>query len=244
MISKHSKWFTIGFRDSDFNGNLKMNALVDYMQETSNEHASLIGLDFSEGDYEVYWIVSRAKMHLETYPKYKERIRVETYPDGIDKLFAVRRFNIYNEQDDLLGYIIGDYILMDGKTHRPIRLRNMKGILAELEYPYEGETLPKLGKPVSIQKEDMRKVRSGEIDVNAHMNNAHYIRWTTDMIDCEEYKTKQIQSIQTNYVTSLTEGVTAKIVRGLDEEGNTLIQGTSLDESIVYWTSKIVFMNS
>lgn len=241
MTPKHSKKFSIGFRDVDFKYQLTMNALVEFMQETSNEHANLLGFDFSEGDYAMYWIVSRAKMYIQKYPKYRETIRVETYPDGVDKLFAVRRFNIYNAQEELLGYIIGYYILMDGKTNRPIRIRNMQGNLATLEWSYEGETLPKLTRPSRIEKEEQRKVYSGEIDLNQHMNNAHYIKWATDMIGCKEYETKQIESIQTNYLTSLTEGITAKVIRGLDEEGNTMIQGTSLDESIVYWTSQIVF---
>ena len=52
---------------------------------------------------------------------------------------------------------------------------------------------------------------------------------------------KIIESIQTNYTTSLVEGDIAKVVRGLDEEGNTIIQGVSPDGAITYWTSKIVF---
>ena len=69
----------------------------------------------------------------------------------------------------------------------------------------------------------------------------HYVRWATDMLDCSEYDEKIIESIQTNYTTSLVEGDIAKVVRGLDEEGNTIIQGVSPDGAITYWTSKIVF---
>lgn len=242
---KHSKYFTIGFRDVDQFYNLRMNALVDFMQETSNEHAGLLGLDFSDPECEgaYYWIVSRAKMHLDVLPQWKERIRLETYPDGVDKLFAVRRFDIYNESDEQIGHIIGYYILLDAKTQRPIRMRNLQGNLQRLEWAYEGEELPKLKRPEVIEHEDRRKVRSGEIDINQHMNNAHYIRWSTDTLSSDVFREKGIQSIQTNYITSLLEDDEVKIVRGLDEDGNTLIQGTSLDESIVYWTSKIVFMN-
>lgn len=242
MIPKYSKTFKVNFRDVDFNYDLTMNALVDLMQEVSGEHALELGVDFTtDEDQQAYWIVSRAKMHLDRYPKWQEHIRIETYPIGVDKLFCMRRFDIFDAQDEQIGYIIGYYILMDFHTHRPLRIQKMEGVLQTLNWPYEGEELPKLKGPEEILKEDRRIVRSGEIDINKHMNNAHYIRWSTDMIDCEERTKRQIESIQTNYTTSLVEGDEVKVVRGLDGDGNTLIQGTSLDGKIVYWTSKIVF---
>lgn len=242
MIPKYSKTFKINFRDVDFKYDLTMNALVDFMQEVSGEHALELGIDFTtDEDQKAYWIVSRSKMHLERYPKWQEQIRIETYPVGIDKLFCMRRFDIFDEQNESIGYMIGYYILMDFRTHRPLRVQKMEGVLQSLNWPYEGEELPKLKRPETILQEEQRRVRSGEIDINQHMNNAHYIRWSTDMITCKEREQHTIQSIQTNYTTSLVEGDEVKIVRGLDEEGNTLIQGTSLDDKITYWTSKIVF---
>lgn len=244
MISKYSKTFKVNFRDVDFNYNLTMNALVDYMQEISGEHALELGIDFTlDEEQQMYWIVSRAKMHLERYPKWQEHIRIETYPVGVDKLFCVRRFDIFDEEDRQLGYIIGDYILMDYHTHRPLRVQKLEGPMERLNWPYEGEDLPKLKAPKEVIKEDIRKVRSGEIDINGHMNNAHYVRWATDMLDCEERTKNPISSIQTNYVTSLVEGDQVRVIRGLDEDGSTLIQGTSLDGTIVYWTSKLVLMD-
>lgn len=242
MVSKYSKNFKINFRDTDFNYNLCMTSLVDFMQEVSGEHALELGIDFTtDEEQKAYWIVSRAKMHLDEYPKWQDHIRIETYPVGLEGLFAVRRFDIFDAEDKQIGYMIGYYILMDFKTHRPLRIKHMPEVASLLNWVYEGETLPKLKAPQDIIKEDKRKVRSGEIDINQHMNNAHYVRWATDMIDCKEYNERRIESIQTNYTTSLVEGDQAKVIRGLDEEGNTLIQGTSLDGSIIYWTSKIVF---
>lgn len=238
---KHSKYFTIEFRDVDQNGFLKMNTLVDYMQETSNEHAALLGIDFLE-PYEgkqYYWIVSRAKMELETYPKWKETIRIETYPVGVEKLFAVRRFNLFNEKDEQLGYIIGYYILMDAENFRPARFKMFADQFPLFKENYEGEVLDKLEMTETILREDLRKVRSGEIDSNKHMNNAHYIRWSTDLFTCEELVTRPIKSIQTNYITSLLEGDVAKILLASSEKGTYIVQGTSEDQKIIYWTSHI-----
>lgn len=238
---KHSKYFTIPFRDVDEKGAIKMSALVDYMQETSNEHAGLLGIDFLE-PYEgktYYWIVSRAKMHLETYPKWKDQIRIETYPCGTDRLFAVRRFDIYNETDEQIGYIIGYYIVLDGDNHRPVRLRTFAKDFALFDTQYEGEQLPKLTLDEMWVREDHRKVRSGEIDSNNHMNNAHYIRWTTDLFTCQELLEHPVRSIQTNYTTSLVEGDAVKVILAKDTDGNYTAQGMDEAEQTIYWTSYI-----
>ncbi|MGL4362542.1 MAG: acyl-[acyl-carrier-protein] thioesterase [Cellulosilyticaceae bacterium] len=244
-ISKHSKIFTMGFRDIDLTGRLRLSSLVDFMQETSGEHAKLLGVDYAGHDNtdNVFWIVSRAKMKMKTFPAINEKIRIETFPVGIEKLFAVRHFNIYNEKDEQIGFIIGYYVLLDCETHRPIRLKNLSGALAKLEKEYIGESLPKLKSNIVIEHEDKRKVRASEIDVNNHMNNAHYIRWTMDMFSTEEQNKHPINSIQTNYITPLLEGNSARIIRGVDIDGNTIVQGTSLDGQIVYWTSCVTFEN-
>lgn len=241
MIAKYKKSFKINFRDVDLNMKLRMSSLVDYMQEIAGEHAYELGLNFFGQEQEVYWIVSRAKMHLEEYPNWEETITLTTYPAGIDKLFAVRRFDIYNQAGKAIGYIIGNYILLDSKTHRPVRPKGLEGPISKLFYPYEGESLPKLKAPIMIQREDSRKARYSEVDINGHMNNTHYVRWAVDMMSSEELAKRAIQSIQTNYTTSVKEGDEVKVIRGLDENGHTMIQGSSLDGKTVYWTSKIVF---
>jgi acyl-ACP thioesterase len=236
-MNRYNKHFTIDFKDVDFRYDLKMSALVDYMQETSNTHAKELGVDFSVEDLPYYWIVARAKMELYTYPKYRQSIRIETYPAGISRLFAVRKFTIYDENDKIIGKITGYYVLMD-ESHRPVRLKNLQGNLALLERPYEGQELEKLKVEGKVQKEDIRKVRSSEIDVNGHMNNAHYVRWATDMFSCKEQELMQIDSIETNYTTALKEEDMLKVT--LYRDGNVFyIQGTSLDERTTYWTSKI-----
>lgn len=241
-FNEHTMDVIITFRDVDATKRLTMNAIVDYMQEIANQHAEVLGIDFAinPDKQELFWIVSRAKVHMDKYPVLGEKIKFITHTAGIDRLFAVRHFDIVDAYGEKIGYIIGDYVLMDSNTKRPVRLKNLEGTLKCLEGPYEGEVLPKLDAPEHIEVCDGRKVRASEIDFNAHMNNAHYVRWTVDMFSWKELGTKEIESIQTNYITSLVEGVEAKIIRGLDAEGNTIIQGTSADNSTIYWTSKVV----
>ena len=68
-MDKYSKIFEITFRDVDVNCKLRMSALVTFMQEIANEHAKELGLDFLDEERLYYWVIVRAKMRLNQYPK-------------------------------------------------------------------------------------------------------------------------------------------------------------------------------
>ena len=130
-------------------------------------------------------------------------------------------------------------MMMDKHTHRPVRPKNLEGPFTVLEFPYEGEKVGKLGGPVTITHTDCRKARYGDMDMNQHMNNAHYVRWATDMFQSDELKEQEIRSIQTNYVASIREGDEVALTRGVAANGDIIIQGKSIDEQTTYFTSKI-----
>ncbi len=240
-IEKYSKCYEITYRDVDLEGCLRMGALVDYMQEVSGEHASILGFDYSgaANDKKLFWVVSRAKMHLNRPIKQHEKLTIETYPNGMDGLFAMRQFNLYDEAKEQVGEMIGAYLLLDCQTQHPVRMKRIAGPLEALLWPYEGESLNKLqaeGHPVFT---DTRQVRSSEIDMNQHMNNAHYIRWCMDTFTTEELASNPIQTIQTNYVKALREGDRVKVSRYEAGEKGMIIQGTSLEGEVIYWTSLV-----
>ena len=204
-MKKYNKEFKINFRDTDKEGNLKINALVDFMQEIAREHATILGVNFEDENSKYYWIILRTKINIITIPKIDETIRIETYPSGVDKLFAVREFNIYNEKDEKLGDIKGYYLLMEHNKTMPVKIKG------NIEFPifnniYTGEKVEKLlPTNLEIRNTTMRKVYSSDIDVNGHMNNAHYVRWCLDMYDTNELYAKQIKSFQIQYVKQVME---------------------------------------
>ncbi len=100
QVARHTKYFTIEFRDVDSRHRLRMSALVNYMQEISSEHANGMGIAFGSGPKtSYYWIVSRSTMQMTALPTWKDTIKIETAPVGVDGLFAVRYFWIYDENN-------------------------------------------------------------------------------------------------------------------------------------------------
>ncbi|MDF2614774.1 MAG: hypothetical protein K0S71_2560 [Clostridia bacterium] len=242
MLLRLREEHKIEFEDIDFTEKLAMYGIIHYMQQLAANHAIKLGISYyKNGDKpKYYWVISRVKFSMMKYPNWQEKIAIETYPGGYDKLFAVRLFDLFGENEEKIGHIIGDYILIDAETERPVKIKGIAPPLDVLDFPYQGETLGKILLPTEIIKEETRKARYTEIDVNKHMNNAYYVKWVVDMIDLEDFCHKEIESLQINYNTSVTYNTKVRVKMGINDENEHVVYGTSFDGSINYFSAKFV----
>ncbi len=239
MSLKLRETYKINFDTIDFTGKMSINGLSSFMQVIAGNHASILGFNYykNSSEPEYYWILSRVKYEVEVYPAWEDTVQMETYPGGYDKLYAVRLFDLYNEAGEQIGKITGDYVLMDSVTQRPVKIKGNTGKLAFLDFPYEGEKLKKLKLPKEAIQVERRKARYFEMDLNGHMNNAHYVRWTVDMLPMEVLTEYEIQSLEINYNTSVTFGMEVKVALTKDEEGHYIVYGNSLDDTKNYFVA-------
>lgn len=234
--------YKVQFDAVDFKGKITINGLCSYMQIIAANHASLLNVNYyknSEGP-QYYWILSKVKYVIDEYPRWEERVTLETYPGGYEKLYAVRLFDIYNEAGRKIGHIIGDYLLMDPDKKRPVKIKGGGEALSFLDFPYEGECLTKLKIPEGVLKVEKRKAYYSEMDLNEHMNNGHYIKWVVDMLPLEILRTHEISNFEINYNTSVTYGTEVKVVLTQNEEGAYVIYGNSIDDTINYFVATVV----
>ena len=246
MSLKLKEAYKVQFDAIDFTGKMTINGLCSYMQIIAANHASLLNFNYYKNSEtpEYYWILSKVKYVMDDYPKWEEKIVIETYPVGYEKLYAVRLFDIYNESGKKIGHIIGNYLLMDAVKRRPVKIKGNTGALSFLDFPYEGESLVKLKIPESVLKVERRKAYYSEIDLNEHMNNAHYIKWVVDMLPLELLRDHEIRTFEINYNTSITYGTEVKVVLSQNESNEYVVYGNSIDDAINYFVAKVVLVSS
>ncbi|ONI41116.1 hypothetical protein AN640_08265 [Candidatus Epulonipiscium fishelsonii] len=238
---KYNQEIKIEFRDVDKGLKLKINSLSEYMQEAAGNHIDILGANFSYEGNEFFWVISRSKITLNAYPNWKDRIIVETYPSGVDRLFIMRNYNIYNEQNQIIGQMIGSYLLMDKFNQKPVRptdLSNTK--LNTFIYPYKGEFLDKIKPEGDLIREDTRHAKQNEMDINNHMNNIFHVRWSVDMFTSDELAVNPIKSIQTNYILPVKEGCELNLKLYKKDENTFYVIAYSKEEK-AFWQSKIAF---
>jgi acyl-ACP thioesterase len=185
----------------DFRNRLRLTVLFQWMQETATNQIERqgVGIDVLRSRNEA-WVLSRLLLQMDRYPGRGEEIRVKTWPRGIERLFAHRDFQISKADGEILGRATSYWLLVDLATRRPKRLevvfKHMPTAPEQQAVRRRPEKLPRLEKP-----EEGLKVLSGysHLDLNNHVNNAHYIEWILDAFSAQVHETFQVSRLQVNF---------------------------------------------
>lgn len=220
----------IRFSDGDRFGRIKLRALFDYAQEAAGRHAErlTVGMELLQSRGQA-WMLSRIRLRVQHYPRSGETIRLETYPRGFEKLFAVREFRFQSESGELFGEGTSCWLLVDREKLKV--LNPAAEISAALpDNAALPRAYPSIGKlPVPAFPLDQEyQVRESQIDINGHLNNAEYAGMVQDFLGPGVYP----REIQLNYLLSVPAGSTLK-VGGMHNHNSCWLAGT-LDGSCAF----------
>ena len=78
-------------------GTLRSHIFFDYLQHIAAWNAEEMGFGMSAiKENNLIWVLSRLKLQIEKSPRYDDVMRVETYHNGTERIFAKRQFALYN----------------------------------------------------------------------------------------------------------------------------------------------------
>lgn len=211
----------------DFQNRLRLSVLFHFMQETASNQIERqgVGIDVLRTD-NLAWVLSRLLIVMDRYPGWGEEILVKTWPRGIERLFALREFLITGRQGEVLGRVTSNWLLVDLTTRRPKRL---EGVFKRMPIDSGNhaldrrlEKLPPLESP-----EEVLSVRAAyqQIDLNRHVNNAHYISWILNSFPLEWYQRYRLAGLQINFLAETRFGEVLTIHRERTGKGECLSQG-------------------
>lgn len=182
--SAHHEQFTVRSYEVSPNSLLRPVTLVRMLQETAWKHASLLGKGYADREGgELFWVLSRLRMRLDSLPQWGEQITVRTEPIGVEKLFALREFAVLDAQGQPLARALTGWLLVDSERGRPVRPGRL---LADIplgtpHYQTELSALP--GPQEDANRSAVQPVRPHDIDQYGHVNNASYLEWVLDAVD-------------------------------------------------------------
>jgi medium-chain acyl-[acyl-carrier-protein] hydrolase len=245
MEKIHREKFRIKFYDTDFESYAKLYSIINYMQETSEQHSTKIGIGYEalikQG---LFWVVSRIQVKINKYPKNMDNVIMETWPSGIDKLFFKRNFRLLDEEENVLVEILAYYLLIDSNAkfpQRPSRLQQEVEVIQERFG--EDKKLDKIKMASNHIETQERKVTYSDIDLNLHVNNAKYIGWVEDLFDLAQYKERRISELQLNFVKEAKFQDIVMLNKYFNEtEGNTYyIEGVNKEDNTQLFQCRVAF---
>lgn len=213
-------------------GYLRSNIWFDYLQHLAATHAELLDFGLSAvKERNLIWVLSRIKVALERYPRHDDTLRIETYHNGFEKLFAKRQFIISSAKDgSRFGIASSFWLTVDTAT---MRLRPpVKMLGGELNDNLDREDffpgLDKLAAPENLDTELRRRVYASHIDLNDHLNNTYYSGYTLDWLCAKLGRFVRFKDIQINYNQAMLLNGEVEITGALLDNNGFYVEGTDI----------------
>lgn len=197
MYLGYEENFTIRTYEIDNRKQATPAALVRLMQEAAMQN--VLKLKLSVWDLEphhISWVLMRLYLQINRLPQLNERIQIQTYPAGFEKVFTHRDYKVFAEDDELLAYSSSTWLLMDTNTRRMTRIpafimQYQQHVLPESEcLPHPIDRLPAFE---SADRQKTYVVNWHDLDWNMHLNNTIYIQWMLETLPDEILQNAQLE---------------------------------------------------
>jgi acyl-ACP thioesterase len=151
---------------------------------------------------------------------------MRTWPRGSQKLFAIRDYDLLDQEGRTPVRGRSGWIIVDIEKRRPIRPES----LIETLPGNDGlDALPGGAGPVPAAegavKRAERRAAYSDIDMNGHVNNARYIEWIEDLLESELFYNSEQLRLDINYTSELVLNETVELWTAEDGGTSAFIEG-------------------
>ena len=210
---KFKKEYMIPYFHTDKDGYLRFPNILAYMAETSSWHSDSIGAGIKHlMERNLGWMLNRWEVKVYTYPRAKDNITIVTWTSGFNKFYATREFSLEDDKGNLLAKATTQWILIDMKKKRPVRIPPdfIDRYKRVEEYNFKEFT------NFNITVDDLGMtsdftVRRSDIDNNNHVNNTKYVDWIIEDMPDSIFENERIEEFSIIYKKEILEGAEISI---------------------------------
>ena len=167
----------IRYSETDSEGRLTLNALLNYFQDCSTFHSEDVGLGIGYmKEIGQVWVLSAWQIVVNRYPQLGEKVRIVTLPYELKAFLGYRNFAMLDEKRVYISKANSLWSLLDFATGKPVIVNEAmrKGYAADekldMDYAPRKITVPEDGQllePIVVKKH--------HLDTNHHVNNGQYV---------------------------------------------------------------------
>lgn len=229
----------ISWDDTSPAGTLNLTGLNILLQRAAVDHAEHLGFGYQVMSRQnLSWVLIRANIEINRMPKWRERIRLVTWPREMARLSAFREYSMFAEESgEVLCNASSEWLLIDLDTRRP---QKMDGHRKYEQYATKREALtrkmPRVTKSCNYRDLFTIKPRYSTLDMNGHANARKYIDWLDDAI-YEIHGQKELGFMHMSYFHECTYGEELVIQYCLDDD--TVIRGWKAEREQIAFLAKV-----
>ena len=207
----------VRFGSIDKSDRLTLDAVFQFFQEAAICHAENLGVGREElARTGQAWILSRMTVLVDRRPNYFETVSVRSWPRGVDKLFAIRDYQIKDKDDNAVVSARSAWLVVDMEKRRPLRPQAVMDTIPLNEgidavTPDTG-AYTALEQRDNLQKASERKALYSDLDYNGHVNNVRYINWIEDALAPELLEKANKIRFDINYLNEIRYGEAVELL--------------------------------
>lgn len=174
----------IRYSETDSNGKLSLEGLLDYFQDCSTFQSEDldIGVAYMK-ENKMFWVLSTWQVEVKRFPMLGEHVSIGTYPYAFKGCFGYRNFLMTDASGACLAKANTLWTLLDTEHFRPVRLPE---ILLRKYVPEEKLDMQYAERKILLPPECERKesivVKKHHLDTNHHVNNVQYVRMAKEFL--------------------------------------------------------------
>ncbi len=153
---------------------------------------------------------------MREWPRWNDRLRVETWVRPADGAFIVRDYALYDEKGVLIGEASTSWLRLSLDTHKPIREAITDVSTGSGRCSFDAEKIPVRNDGVTTLARF--EVRNSDIDGNQHVNNTRYSQWVLDALPIASHGQYVLDEYSVNFLSETRLGDMIE-VQSLQDEG-------------------------
>ena len=220
---KFTKEYRVHVYETGPDGKLSLFSLFDYMQDIASDHAVKLGFgrdDLMRDNH--FWVLSRIYVEIDVWPSWEDNITLTTWPNGTDKLFALRNYEVTFPDGRHIASGTSSWLILDRATKRVQRPDTLLTHFSSDFIP-QSSPLRYASKIESASGDgnfsDSFRIKISDLDVNLHTNNVRYLKWACDTYDLDFVMINKPVSAEINYLAESKFGEDISIRTSVSGEG-------------------------
>jgi medium-chain acyl-[acyl-carrier-protein] hydrolase len=207
--------------DVDITGRLRPQTLLSYLLNAAWSHASNTTYSYDElSKRNLFWVLFKVQLFIKRLPDWDEQITIETWGKRVERLYALRDFQVTSQSGEKLVSATSSWMILDRNSNRPLRLDQN-----DHSFPWQPgrdelqTNLDKLPEAKNAKLLSSFQVHFSDIDVNHHVNATRYLQWAIDAHPFHIMKTRPYRSIEINYLMQAMPDDTVEVFSEETEKG-------------------------
>ena len=163
----------------------RLASITNFLQESAGYHATLLNVSMDDlKPRGLTWMLLRFALEINRFPRWRDTIRVTTWPSGTrGRLIATREYlaAILPDETPFIT-ATSEWGLVDIAEQRLVRITDdIRNLRLDNDTP-PSPPLPRIPELTTPTLTRSFPVRESQIDFNQHVNNSHYIAWILDTL--------------------------------------------------------------